>query len=122
MGLFGQGCQMLSEHRDHKTKMCCPAALWDCQGFAPASAHAGTGCHVGHSQGCKSVQVICHPHVALTLVFQGQFLMTLQGTNTQGGPVASCSRISLSRVVGQGGKAVGCVLPTPLCPHQDGLM
>lgn len=29
-GLFGQGCQRLSERADHKTKMCCPAAGWSC--------------------------------------------------------------------------------------------
>lgn len=39
MGLFGQGCQRLSEHREHKTKTCRPAALWGCQGFAPALVH-----------------------------------------------------------------------------------
>lgn len=36
-----------------------------------------------------------------------------------GGPVASCSRINFNRVVGQGGRAVGCVLPSPLCPPGD---
>lgn len=40
MGLFGQGCQRLSEHREQKTKTCCPGALWGCQGFARALVHS----------------------------------------------------------------------------------
>lgn len=50
-------------------------------------------------------------------MFQGQFLMALQRARTQGGPVATCSRISLNRVLGPGGRAVGCVLPSSFCPH-----
>lgn len=112
MGLFGQGCQRLSEHREHKTKTCCPAALWGCHGFAPALVHIHA---LDVMWGCKSVQVICYPHVAQALVFQGQLLMALQRANPQGGPV-----INLNRALAQGGRAVGSVLLSPpLCPHGD---
>lgn len=62
VGLFGWGCQRLSEHADHRTKMCYPAACWGCQGFAPASVHRqALLCDAGCSQECAGTRVVCHP-------------------------------------------------------------
>lgn len=122
MGLFGQGCQSLS---DHKTKMCCPAACWGCQGFAPAPVHRRALYIMRGTP--RDVQVPgwfviptwlghCCPRGSSR--WRGKEWGTpweaLQGATTQGCPVASCCRSHLKRVLvwRGGGHGLRVAVPT----------
>lgn len=108
-------CQRLSEHADHKTKMCCPTlsgscssalyAMWDLPG----------------TQRCPGD--LSSPHSSGTAAPWEHSLGGIQGTTTQGHPVASCCRSNLRRVLVWRGGGLGLVCCCPTlsssgCPRE----
>lgn len=109
--LFGQGCQRLSEHAEHKTKMCCPPPLWLLLQCAV--------CHVGPPRDTQ----VAGWFVILTQLRHCCPMGAFPGRHSgDQHPVTPCGRLLQEQPQeGAGlerrGPWVG-VLLSPLCPHQ----